>query len=142
MKVWIMRGLPGSGKSSWADTLTGVAVCSADHHHMVNGKYVFVQANASEAHRKCFRDFLDRMTNRENQDVVVDNTNTTAVELAGYVRVCEAFQVEYEIVFMQCDFQTACIRNVHNVPAGVIWQMHQNLLSERLPAWWKQRFVQ
>ena len=75
-------------------------------------------------------------------DIVVDNTNTTAVELAPYVRLCEAFGVKYEIVFIRVPFGRACKRNVHAVPEATIWNMFQNLLSERLPAWWKIKFLE
>lgn len=147
MRVYIMRGLPGSGKSTWAkDNLPHAVVCSADHFHTgSDGVYRFDPANAGNAHGECLKKFAIlletfRITGN-GPDVVVDNTNTTAAELAPYVALSAAYGVEYEIVFIPCDFATACYRNTHRVPRATIWHMMQNLNTERLPVWWKQSFA-
>lgn len=142
MKVYIMRGLPGSGKSSWVKNFCPTdTVCSADHFHTVNGEYRYDPKNAGAAHGACLRQFV-RALDVGTDVLVVDNTNTTAVELAPYVRLCEAFGIEYEIVNIACDFATACERNIHAVPPATIWNMHQNLMTERIPPYWKQTFVE
>jgi len=157
MKVYIMRGLPGAGKSRWTrqrvlEDGSSVCVVSADSYHYVSQppradgtlvppKYEFRPENASRAHSGCLREFVEAIQQSWGV-VIVDNTNTTAVELAPYVRLCEAFGIEYEIVFLRVPFGLACKRNVHVVPEATIWSMFQNLLSERLPAWWKVKFVE
>lgn len=153
MKVYIMRGPPGAGKSKWIEenrpgspgrSGDSWVVCSADHFHMVGGEYRYDPKNAGEAHDACLRKFADIVVNNhvDHDVLVVDNTNTTAIELAPYVRLCEAFGVEYEIVFIRCTPGLAFSRNVHAVPEATIWNMFQNLLSERLPARWKIKFLE
>lgn len=145
MKVYIMRGLPGSGKSSWVATQSKTpecwVVCSADHFHMVGDEYRFDPKNAGAAHSRCLYKFVEALSRNEVDVLVVDNTNTTAVELAPYVRLCEAFGVEYEIVWVIASPLTAYRRNVHGVPYDVIHRMWGNLMTERLPAGWRQRCV-
>lgn len=148
MKVYIMRGLPGSGKSTWIKRYLeqrreGVAqaiCCSADHYHMVDGKYCYDPKNAGLAHNKCLNDYLQQI-GVNTKDIVIDNTNTTLVELAPYVRIAEALGVEYEIIYLHCYPGTAIRRNTHNVPANTILAMYRNLVNEIVPSYWKQRIV-
>ena len=143
MRVVIMRGLPGSGKSTYARGLSGSKeIFSADDWHTHDGGYKYDPLKAAYAHTQCLACYMTCLrVEKATEVVVVDNTNTTAVELAPYVRIAEAFGVEYEIVYMYCDFLKACARNTHNVPETTIHMMQSNLLTERLPAYWKQRIV-
>ncbi len=144
MKVYIMRGLPGSGKSLWiAKNLTNRVICSADHYHETNGGYEFRRENVGKAHNACLEKFtlhlIDPGEGLEN--VVVDNTNTTAVEIAPYYRLAEALNHEVEIIHLRCHPETSFQRNIHNVPMETIWRMWQNLLTERLPPNWKESIL-
>jgi len=144
MKVYIMRGLPGAGKSSWVKTnLENAVVCSADAFHVQNdGVYRFDPAKVGLAHGECLQKFVRNLAPIGIVDIlVVDNTNTTAVEMAPYVRLCEAFGVEYEIVWVMASPETAFRRGVHDVPFETVQRMYQNLMTERLPAGWVQRCV-
>ena len=160
MKVVILRGVPGSGKSAYADRLRReavkldrmVQVVSADLSHMVGGKYRFDPAKKATAHNDCLNAALDEMqggdanlliidnTNDANL-LIIDNTNTTIYEIAPYYRLAEALGHDVEIVRIHCDFETAMRRNVHDVPRSTCWAMWQNLLTERLPSWWRETVV-
>ena len=62
MKIYIMRGLPGSGKSSWyANRLNNWAVCSADTYHERTGTYQFKKENVQKAHNHCLELFATRL---------------------------------------------------------------------------------
>lgn len=144
MKVYIMRGLPGAGKSTFIKTLTGkIDICSADDFHMKNGVYSFDPKNIAAAHNQCLTDFLTGLEIYENQFdyTVIDNTNTSAWEIAPYYRLAEIFKQEVKIIRIHCDFETASARNIHGVPLEIIWRMNQNILTERLPAHWKEEII-
>ena len=46
----IVRGLPGSGKSTFAELL-GDIICTTDDFHMKDGKYCWTAEKAGAAHK-------------------------------------------------------------------------------------------
>ena len=148
MKVLLMRGISCSGKSTFVSGLKGnKIVCSADDYHVQDGKYNFRQENAQAAHRDCFLRFLrvvSTPTDRYSDEdfLIVDNTNTTVLELAPYVRLAETFGFSLTIVRLYVPFEIACQRNNgHHVPSDVIWRQYQNILTERLPSYWRETIL-
>ena len=102
-EVVILRGLPGCGKSYFVRELRRagreVMVVSADDYFQKNG-YQFDPDALGEAHKACFRRYLEAVTGRKRvADVlVVDNTNIRLWEVSPYVAVANAMDVPYEIV--------------------------------------------
>lgn len=153
MQVIIMRGIPGSGKSTWAKDFIAAQqskdwlVVSADHYHMVGSTYRYDPKNAGAAHAQCLRNFMTAVMERGNytgsdiDGVIVDNTNTTAWEIAPYYALSLAFQCDVKIVRVHCPLETALPRNVHDVPAARVWQMYQNIMTEKLPPHWVEEIV-
>lgn len=143
MNVIIMRGLPGSGKSTWIqEQVIGRIVCSADDYHVgTDGVYRFDPGRAAQAHADCLRKFLLHLRTGSFVHLIVDNTNTTAWEIAPYYQAALAFGHKPKIIRMHCTFEEACFRNVHSVPVETIWRMQQNLLHERLPAHWAEEII-
>ena len=45
----IVRGIPGCGKSTFAELL-GSAICTADDFHMKDGEYKWIQERVGLAH--------------------------------------------------------------------------------------------
>jgi predicted kinase len=141
MKVKILRGLPGSGKSTYAKTLSNAIVCSADDYHMVDGEYKFNPANVSKAHQDCLRAFVEECQSDDFDYLVVDNTNTTALEIAPYFRIAEAYGLDIEILEFECSITTSVERNVHGVPRHVIERMDRNLRQKRPSAFWPFKII-
>lgn len=134
-RVTIMRGIPGSGKSSWVKRFRPDAfVCSADLFHTDGlGNYHFDATKAKDAHNWCLEQFVKSL-GREVNDVVVDNTNTKVFELAPYYRLAEVFGYEVQIVWLVVGADIAILRGIHNVPEATVKAMAVGV--EPLPAWW------
>jgi broad-specificity NMP kinase len=68
----IIRGIPGSGKTSFSNLLKTKAICTADDYHMRNGIYDWKPERVSAAHdwcqRKCRR-FMEKKIER----IIVEN---------------------------------------------------------------------
>lgn len=159
MTVYIMRGVSGSGKSTLAAkiaAITGAAIASADDYFRLParggrdrdvqgarwdyeknapaqpGPYDFNPAELGFAHAFCMREFLDGL---RWGSVVVDNTNTTAIEIAPYLLAAQAARQEVYIVHVRCEAHTASVRNTHGVPSHAIQAMADRL-EVALPGFW------
>jgi hypothetical protein len=145
--VWIYCGVPGSGKTTISGKRhPGAPACSADHHFMRSGSYLFAPRELPEAHASCLREFVDLVTPDPggpewDGDVVVDNTNTTVAEIAPYAALALAYGFELRIVIVECDPDVAHARNVHGVPLPAVRAMHDRLQSLLLPPWYTVEII-
>jgi tRNA uridine 5-carbamoylmethylation protein Kti12 len=160
LRVVILRGLPGSGKSHYTAQLVAgelkrghaePAVVSADQYRYVeeNGRrvYRYDPRKDSECHAACLRDFLAYVQHPANlrgaRYLVVDNTNLSAWEVAPYYAVANALKrpagsvVEVIILTVHCPPEVCVKRNVHGLPAAKVYDMWFRL-CEPLPARWNQ----
>lgn len=132
MKVTILAGHPGSGKSTWARAQPNGTIISADDFFLVNGKFIYDVTRLGDAHCSCLRRFVAYVTHEAiadiacNRHVIVDNTNTKLVDIAPYVRLAQAYGVPVEIRYFRGEFD-----NVHGVPEPKVMQM----LNQALLMW-------
>jgi len=133
MPVTILRGVSGSGKSTYAKSVPGV-VCSADDFFMVRGVYRFDPLRLGEAHAACLRKFVSLVTRRTS--VVVDNTNIRVLEMAPYVAVALAYGARVKIVTVICDPLVAASRNQHGVSGDAVLRQYSRLMEEEIPPQW------
>lgn len=97
----IMRGLPGSGKSTRAKSLaTGGEIHSTDNFFMKGGKYVYRPELISQAHEWNEKAAIAAMIQGVSP-VVIDNTNIKRRFVEPYVKV--ARQLGYEIQVAEPD---------------------------------------
>lgn len=119
MKLVLIRGLPGSGKSTIAKALAmaGFKHFEADTYHLNDeGDYCFNQANAKAAHEWCQREA--RKALEAGECVVVSNTFTQLWEMTPYFEMAKAVGIEPNVIEAKGRWQ-----NVHAVPAEVMDRM-------------------
>ena len=143
-KVLILQGISGSGKTHFANDFVArmharSTVVSADDFFYARGggTYAFDPTKLGEAHRVCFSNFLAAIQEEVAEVIVVDNTNSTAVEIAPYVLAGETFGYEVEILQVVCDPAVAAARNRHNVPEATIRAMAERIATCQMPPWWR-----
>lgn len=97
-KLYIIRGLPGSGKSTFALNLVGAdfLVCEADKYFIVDGKYKFDASKLKEAHESC-RNLVetymkDSLVNDQfYREIAVSNTFTQEWEMQAYIDLAKQY---------------------------------------------------
>ena len=145
----VLQGVSGSGKSTYARKLVvdhpatdwkGTVIISADDYFTSDsGDYRFDPSKLSAAHNYCMRTFLAYLDAETTYSlIIIDNTSTTAVEIAPYMAVALAYGYEAEVHRLAYPgVETAFNRNVHNVPKATIISQSIRIANERLPPWWK-----
>jgi predicted kinase len=142
-KLIILRGIPGAGKTTFAQFLassldldTDVAICAADDYfYEEDGTYNYDGSQAHNAHLSCqqnveiamqrgfsaFRDWVNGDRQHEPKSVViVHNTTTTPKELKTYTDL--ATQYGYEVTSLIVENRHGN-RSVHNVPDETLGRM-------------------
>lgn len=129
-KLILVRGWPGSGKTTFAEKLhleyirKGIiAVCVAADDHMVNkiGNYEFNRDLLKTAHNKCQRYTRTFLSDGLDAPVIVHNTFIKLWEMEPYLKMAEELGVPVEIYKCSGNFQ-----NVHGVPDTKVRQMKNN----------------
>ena len=92
--LFIVRGLPGSGKSTFAKTLGGKHF-ETDNFFMVDGEYKFDVTKLKAAHEWCQNSVNTAMilniTTDLNSIIVVSNTFTQEWEMKPYFDMAETY---------------------------------------------------
>ena len=114
----LVRGLPGSGKSTFAQALaaTDFKHFEADMYHMRNGVYEFDASRVRDAHKWCQESAMAALL--EGKSVVVSNTFTQKFEMQPYRDFAAEHDITVHIVEMKRNFGS-----VHNVPFDVLERM-------------------
>jgi predicted kinase len=123
----ICRGIPGSGKSTFAKTLGGVHIEADQYFVDADGNYNFDGSKIKNAHAWCLdRVKTDMVVAREK--IVVSNTFTQEWEMDQYFKLAKEYgYTVFSIVVENRHGGT----NVHNVPEDKIEQM-KNRFSIKL----------
>jgi len=124
----IMRGLPGSGKSTKAKKIaaeTGAIIVSADNFFVGHdGVYRFEPSRIGDAHASCYEGAVNAVT--RGNSVIVDNTNTQKWEFQKYVELSIATGMVINIVTVYdggLSDEALARRNTHDVPVEAIARM-------------------
>jgi len=125
-RVFIMRGVPGSGKSTMARLLAGETgvIHSTDHYFYVGEVYSHDTSLLSQNHEKNFKAFCESLKNGV-PIVICDNTNVQRAHFACYISAANAAGYQIDIVAMlpHPDPEVAAIRNKHGASSETIRRM-------------------
>jgi predicted kinase len=117
--LYLLRGLPGSGKSTYAAKLQkmpNVLHYEADMYFMKDGVYTFDFTKLADAHTWCLKQTVSGLKN--GMSVVVSNTFTTRWEMQNYLTWAEQLNVTVSVVKCIGEFGS-----VHNIPAETLKRM-------------------
>ena len=138
-KMVILQGIPGSGKSTYAEKLLATVksgiIASADKYFTsATGKYDFNPSKLGEAHEDCFGDvtyhgmmFTEYPGIYKDAMIIVDNTNLTKWEYWPYIMLARYWDMEIEFHRMGCSFETALSRQTHGVPKNTLHRMYTTI---------------
>ena len=120
--LYIVRGLPGSGKSTFAEKLVGsdFLVCEADKYFIdkETGEYNFDGSKLKDAHKYC-QDLVetymkDSLVNDQfYREIAVSNTFTQEWEMKTYFELAEKYGYMVFTVVVENRHNG---KNVHGVP--------------------------
>ena len=124
--VLILRGISGSGKSTYANSLNenGMIVSADDYFINEKGVYEFDSLKLKKAHDSCLRGFVFCLENVE-ENIIVDNTNLSLWEMESYIRLAKLYWAVIQILTIPCSVDAAYARNVHKVPLETITRQEQ-----------------
>jgi NEDD4-binding protein 2 len=123
----ILRGLPGSGKSTFANYMFSNNIFEADKYfYDEDGTYNFDVTKLHAAHKWCqlrvehaMEDNLES-NGQYFSEIVVSNTSTTEKELEPYLKLAEKY--DYKVVSLIVENRHGN-KSVHNVPNETMEKM-------------------
>jgi predicted kinase len=124
MRVTVLIGVPGSGKSTWAAS-AGKTILSSDNLR----KLLSGDETNQAIHNEVFRTmrFLLRERLRLGQEqTIIDATNIRRKDRKPFLRIAERFGAVAEAVFFDVPRQVALVRNAsrsRRVPEAVVDRM-------------------
>jgi len=124
--LYLIRGVPGSGKSTFAQELEDACVVSyvleADNYfiNQSTGEYNFDASKLKQAHEWCQLSAIRSLNNQNS--VAVSNTSTTEKEVETYRKIAEECNANFVSLIVENRHSGV---NIHNVPEDKIQQMKQ-----------------
>jgi len=114
----IVRGIPGSGKTTFANML-GRAVCCADDWYMRDGIYKWDYKNIGDAHDWCQRK-CRRFMKKQIERIIVANTNITERSMTPYFTLARQFGYKVFTIIVENRHGNV---SIHNVPDETLENM-------------------
>jgi predicted kinase len=117
--LYIVRGIPGSGKSTFAKTLGGQHYEADMYFINEDGKYQFDVTKIKDAHQWC-QSFVKTDMILEYPKIVVSNTSTQEWEMEPYFKFAKEYGYVVFTVVVENRHEGV---NQHGVPKDKLEQM-------------------
>lgn len=118
MILYIIRGLPGSGKSELAQRLAPKSHYAADDYFVnKNGEYHYDKSKITKAHQVCYRNVENAMM-RGDEVIAVANTFTQRDEYTNYIHLAEKLGYKFCEIICKGSFQSQ-----HDIPSRTLQNM-------------------
>jgi predicted kinase len=120
--LYIVRGIPGSGKSTFAKELVepGHAI-EADMYFMKDGEYKFDMKKLGAAHMWC-KSTVESLMKESVEKVAVSNTSTRMSEMKDYFKLAEEYG--YRVFSVIVENRHGGV-NLHSVPEETLTAMRE-----------------
>lgn len=128
--VYILRGIPGCGKSTFAEQLTtsvgkytSTAICTADDYFTHDGEYKYISENIGSAHAWCKCNFEENILDGTDI-IVVANTAVREKDVKHYRNL--AIEHGYNVFVLTVE-NWHDGKNSHTVPEETLEKMSNTL---------------
>lgn len=114
--LYLVRGLPGSGKSTYAKKLDAVHLETDMYFVDKQGNYQFDASVLSQAHEWCHQETEQQLKQRHN--VVVSNTFVQHWEMKPYLALAKKYRANVMVSVCSGEYSS-----IHDVPLSTIENM-------------------
>ena len=133
-ELLLLRGLPGSGKSTFAEMMEylfdvagfSCIVACADDYFMHNGVYEFNARLLGNAHTECKEKVRVAMETGVDK-IIVANTSTTSKEIKAYTGYALAYNYKLTSLIVENRHGNT---NIHGVPDEALKRMEQRFVTK------------
>jgi predicted kinase len=122
-KIILLRGLPGSGKSTFAKSISNESTghIESDMFFVKDGEYKFDGSKIKDAHNWC-QDVVEHWMNvNDFETIIVSNTFTQEWEMKPYMDMAKEW--EYQVFSIIVENRHGGV-NQHGVPDEKLQQMN------------------
>jgi predicted kinase len=112
----LLRGLPGSGKSTIGDIILFTGQNNQDDR---DGNYIFDATRLKEAHNDCQQKCAERMKMQFSK-IVIANTFTQEWEMEKYFEMADRYRYRVHSLIVENRHGS---QNIHDVPEDKLEQM-------------------